>query len=343
MTELKSRTRLPEKYKKLDSDMDDNEVYLTNDAKRHLAHVERHSNRMKPISAIKILFDIALSWLLLKYLIKPVRRGFLCSNLNLYHPQPVQKVIPTWLLFVLAVILPIFVVRIVRLFILLFIIGSEFVRWYYIIRTKAARVVYRIKFRKTTYNIPEWVGNLYIIIGVFIFAACANSFLTNVGKVSAGRLRPHFIPSCFHTNNYTLYCRTPNDWITNYTCVGESSDIIKEKDGANDIRQSFPSGHASTAFCGLIFLALYIYKVWCWRNIGMFPCVAQVGCAALAAYIGITRVTDHRHHPTDVLGGSILGTVVAIIAFRYMVGQFKYSTLEQGEIISRADESDIQK
>lgn len=29
---------------------------------------------------------------------------------------------------------------------------------------------------------------------------------------------------------------------------------------------------------------------------------------------GITRITDNRHHPTDVLSGAILGTVVAIIA-----------------------------
>ncbi|CAF0871689.1 unnamed protein product [Didymodactylos carnosus] len=317
MTELKSRTNSPSKYKNLDFNVEDNGVYLTNEANRHLSHVERRSNRLKPISAIKILFDaasliiIALSWLLLKYLIKPVRRAFLCSDLNLYHPQPVKKII-----------------------------GSEFVRWYYIIRTKAARAVYKINFRKKSYNIPEWFGNLYIILGVFIFAACANSFLTNVGKVSVGRLRPHFIPSCFQKYDYTSFCTRPNDWITDYKCIGESSDLIKEKDGANDIRQSFPSGHASTAFCGLIFLALYIHQVWCYRNIGLFPYIVQTGCVALAAFIGITRITDHRHHPTDVLAGSLLGTIVAIIAFRYMVAQFKHSTLEQGEIIRKTDKSD---
>ena len=31
---------------------------------------------------------------------------------------------------------------------------------------------------------------------------------------------------------------------------------------------------------------------------------------------GITRITDNRHHPTDVLSGAILGTVIAIIAVR---------------------------
>lgn len=32
--------------------------------------------------------------------------------------------------------------------------------------------------------------------------------------------------------------------------------------------------------------------------------------------LGITRVTDNRHHPTDVIAGSILGTLVAILAVR---------------------------
>ncbi|CAF4060839.1 unnamed protein product, partial [Rotaria magnacalcarata] len=91
--------------------------------------------------------------------------------------------------------------------------------------------------------------------------------------------------------------------------------------------QSFPSGHASIAFCGLIFLALYIHKVWNYRNFGQFPYVMETFCFALAAYIGITRITDNRHHPTDVLAGAILGTFVAIIAFRYMVDAFKRSIL----------------
>ena len=34
------------------------------------------------------------------------------------------------------------------------------------------------------------------------------------------------------------------------------------------------------------------------------------------ACLGITRITDNRHHPTDVLGGAILGTIVAIIGVR---------------------------
>lgn len=45
-----------------------------------------------------------------KYLVKPVRRAFLCSDLNLYHPPPEKKVFPTWLLFVCAIIIPLIIV-----------------------------------------------------------------------------------------------------------------------------------------------------------------------------------------------------------------------------------------
>ncbi len=31
---------------------------------------------------------------------------------------------------------------------------------------------------------------------------------------------------------------------------------------------------------------------------------------AASAFISVTRVTDHMHHPTDVVAGAILGTLV---------------------------------
>ncbi|CAF1011448.1 unnamed protein product [Rotaria sordida] len=284
--------------------------------------VKSQQSISQEVSLLKLIFDglslvLVLSlWLLLKYFVKPFRRPFLCSDLDLYHPKPVKTAISTTLLFICAVVIP-----------LIIILLSEGVRWYYLVRRKVARVIYKIQIRSHIYKIPEWAGNLYIIIGVFLFVHGVNSFLTNVGKVSAGRLRPHFIPSCFEKYTYKEFCTDANQWIVNYTCIGESSIVVKEKDGAYDIRQSFPSGHASTAFCGLIFLALYIHKVWNYRNIGLFPYVIEMICFAAASYIGITRITDNRHHPTDVLSGAILGTIMAAIAFRYVVRSFKRSVL----------------
>jgi hypothetical protein len=79
-------------------------------------------------------------------------------------------------------------------------------------------------------------NSIFDSLGVFIFANGVNSFLTNVGKVAIGRLRPHFIPSCFGKYFYRDFCRDPYDWIVNYTCLGEISTSFKEKDDAYDIR-----------------------------------------------------------------------------------------------------------
>ncbi|CAF4274341.1 unnamed protein product, partial [Adineta steineri] len=38
------------------------------------------------------------------------------------------------------------------------------VRWYYLIRKKAAKVVYKIQMGSKVIDIPEWLGNLYIVV-----------------------------------------------------------------------------------------------------------------------------------------------------------------------------------
>lgn len=285
----------------------------------------------KTTSTLKLIFDlislilVLIIWLLLKYFVKPIRRPFLCSDLSLYHPKPPVNVFPTWLLFVCAIIIPIILILL-----------SEGIRWFYLYRRHTARIVYQLNFRRRTCNIPEWIGNLYIIIGAFVFSNVVNSFLTNIGKVTVGRHRPHFIPSCFNKFSYQDFCVNATQWFVDYTCLGESSAIVKEKDGAYDIRQSFPSGHSSSAFCGLIFLALYIHKVWNYRNFGFLPYVFETGCFALAAYIGFTRISDNRHHPTDVLAGAILGSFIAVIAFRYVIRSLRQAIIVEpnGEINS---------
>lgn len=68
-------------------------------------------------------------------------------------------------------------------------------------------------------------------------------------------------------------------------------------------RKSFPSGHASTSFCSMVYLALF----WCgyvklfntkravengdaWKWMGVI--IPLIG----AVLVSVTRVTDYRHH-----------------------------------------------
>jgi len=67
---------------------------------------------------------------------------------------------------------------------------------------------------------------------------------------------------------------------------------------AKDTEKSFPSGHATALFA--IAMAVYFYN----KKLGVILFI-------LALINGITRVIAGVHFPSDILGGAILGIVVA--------------------------------
>ncbi|GAA5905210.1 hypothetical protein JCM8208_000316 [Rhodotorula glutinis] len=126
-------------------------------------------------------------------------------------------------------------------------------------------------------------------------------------KNRVGRLRPDFFSRCA--------------WdATAHACMGPIGLV---KDG----RRSFPSGHSSTAWQGLLVLALYLAgKNGAFAFAAPFPRsgVLQsrllrlslvVAPLFLAGWICVTRLEDHYHHPTDVLTGALLGSVSALVAY----------------------------
>jgi membrane-associated phospholipid phosphatase len=62
---------------------------------------------------------------------------------------------------------------------------------------------------------------------------------------------------------------------------------------------SFPSGHATTVFATAVLLVLWYPR-------------AAGPCMALAVLVGLSRIVLLSHFPSDVLGGALLGTVVAL-------------------------------
>lgn len=47
----------------------------------------------------------------------------------------------------------------------------------------------------------------------------------------------------------------------------------------------------------------------------------QIGMASLALFCGLSRISDHKHHGTDVLAGLILGVVVGAFIFMFILMQ----------------------
>jgi membrane-associated phospholipid phosphatase len=45
----------------------------------------------------------------------------------------------------------------------------------------------------------------------------------------------------------------------------------------------------------------------------------QFGFFALALYIAFTRISDYKHHPTDIIAGIIVGLIFALIILLFLV------------------------
>ena len=137
------------------------------------------------------------------------------------------------------------------------------------------------------------------------FMAVALTFLViDVTKLYCGYLRPNFYDVCQPDETYT-------------TCT--NTDDSDER----GIRDSFPSGHAGLALAGLGSLSLFVHHR---CGVGSVPLEkANIGDhqiarlwsflavipVLLALFMGVSRIHDNQHHPSDVVGGAAIGGVIA--------------------------------
>jgi len=138
--------------------------------------------------------------------------------------------------------------------------------------------------------------------------------VTQILKNAIGKPRPDIIDRCnippeiaapfLERANFTL--------VTHAMCVQE--DNLKLKDGF----RSWPSGHASAAFAGLWYLSLYLMgKLHVFDSRGeVWKMFVVLVPSLAAALITGSRIMDARHHPFDVISGSILGIACAWAAYR---------------------------
>lgn len=152
---------------------------------------------------------------------------------------------------------------------------------------------------------------------VWIFGAIASELLTDIAKISCGRLRPHFITVCkpsVHAQNGSYidlddFCLNDGSkltYITDYTCTGPSKKI-------RDTRMSFMSGHSSFSAYSAAFAVIYIQSAVDVFKFGLSKHALQVFLASAAFYTGLSRISDYKHHWQDVTVGFLQGATVATL------------------------------
>jgi diacylglycerol diphosphate phosphatase/phosphatidate phosphatase len=134
--------------------------------------------------------------------------------------------------------------------------------------------------------------------------------LTQIFKSAVGRLRPDFLARCIIPTG----TKDPEYGLLEIAKVCQQTSTYILNDGS----KSFPSGHSSSAFAGMTFLALYMAgKLQLFDRKGYsHKLYIVLTPLAVAGLVAVSRVDDYRHHWQDVLVGSLLGASVAYFVYR---------------------------
>eukprot|EP00930_Biecheleria_cincta_P006541 TRINITY_DN107565_c0_g1_i1.p1 TRINITY_DN107565_c0_g1~~TRINITY_DN107565_c0_g1_i1.p1 ORF type:complete len:223 (+),score=11.72 TRINITY_DN107565_c0_g1_i1:30-671(+) len=150
-------------------------------------------------------------------------------------------------------------------------------------------------------------GDAAAFVKGFLMARGCTMFTVDFAKNYVGYLRPYFYQECGF------------DEITG-RCSHDQPDAHK----------SFPSGHASTSFCTMFFTALYLLgKVNAaskWLSLRVcggidftnVTIILSLSPLAVAGWVSTSRIRENDHHPSDVVGGAMIGSAWAIFwYYRY--------------------------
>lgn len=150
--------------------------------------------------------------------------------------------------------------------------------------------------------------DIYIGLLVLCGAMATQLMITCILKNICGLPRPDLISRCqpHYTQPVPIGTLSSVD-----ICSNDNIALLQEG------FRTFPSGHSSTVFCGMILSSLNIsakLQVFDQRGISI-KIFTAIGPVMIACFVSCTRISDNRHFLKDVIGGLLIGTCVAIIYY----------------------------
>uniref|UniRef100_A0A3B3V3Q4 Phosphatidic acid phosphatase type 2D n=1 Tax=Poecilia latipinna TaxID=48699 RepID=A0A3B3V3Q4_9TELE len=258
--------------------------------------------------------------------VTPYERGFFCGDDSITYPYLETEAIPDTLLIAGGIAITGLTVRLrIYKFLIFFsthlsavTLTNQFLLFLFQI---ALGECYRVRFRgvlSRAFVRNHYVSCLYKELGSFLFGCCVGQSLTNMAKLSVGRLRPNFLSVCNITYE-SINC-TRGSYVSQVKCNPRHDKLVVEA------RKSFFSGHASFAMYTMLYLAFYLQARLSWRGARLLRPLVQFLLVMLAIYTGLSRISDYRHHPTDVLTGFIQGGLTAYWVAFHISSMFKPCT-----------------
>ncbi|KAL8799094.1 MAG: hypothetical protein Q9182_006157 [Xanthomendoza sp. 2 TL-2023] len=230
--------------------------------------------------------------------VEPYHQHFSLRNYTLQYPFAVHERVPVPLLFALNSLLPAIIIGLYSL-----VIDGIFSHQKQAAPRDGHRTLgkYRLKDRLWEFNCG--------LLGLLLSQGAA-FVITGALKNATGKPRPDLIDRCRPQQGSADPLVYGLSDIS--ICTQQNHKILK------DGFRSFPSGHSSSAFAGLFYLSIYLAaKMHVLDNRGEVWKTFIVMIPTLgAALIAVSRIMDARHHPFDVISGSMLGMLVAWGAYR---------------------------
>ncbi|KIW07069.1 uncharacterized protein PV09_01959 [Verruconis gallopava] len=258
------------------------------------------SKRLKTKVVLSYIFDYVIIVVLVAGFyaldaVEPFHQQFSLKNYTLRYPYAVHERVPIPLLLAAAVLAPAVIIAVYTL-----VIDGLFSH-----QAGGRRKRYPLKSRLWELN----CGILGLLLGVG-----ASFVITGALKNAIGKPRPDLIDRCKPDPTVEADFLLPGNFSLAQHAICTQTDNAILKDGF----RSFPSGHSSSAWAGLFYLSLYLTgkmhvldsRGEVWKT--FIVLVPSLGAALIAG----SRIMDARHHPFDVITGSLLGIFCAWVAYR---------------------------
>nr|CAD2171480.1 unnamed protein product [Meloidogyne enterolobii] len=224
------------------------------------------------------------------------KQGFFCNDNEIrfpYVPDTVSANFMDWITNIVGTII---------------IISSEFSLVWHLIRRHTDKRLHR----RNGHLHPMIVNSLYFLAAQ-LCSKLSTSSICNLGKRTCSRLRPNFLAVCQPKNLSGLCPPDEYGYIQDYECTNGLFD--------QNEYFSFPSGHAAFICNFATFMIFYMQKR-C-----KFPAViksfTQFFIALFAYFVCLSRVRDHKHRLTDVVGGAATGIALGAFFIRFMLHNFR--------------------
>ncbi|XP_073510485.1 phospholipid phosphatase 3-like [Phyllobates terribilis] len=235
-------------------------------------------------------------------LVPPVHRGFFCDDDGIQFPSTREETVSDTMLISVGILITVSTI----------VLGE----------------CHRVGSQRRSDSCPRagYLSSIYRQVLPFLFGSALGQSLTNAAKLSAGRLRPNFFSVC---NPKGLNC-TKGTYVEDYICTGSLSAVT-------EARKSFYSGHASFAMYSMLYLSFYLQVRFTWRGARLLRPLVQFVLILVAFYTGFTRISDYRHHPSDVAVGFLQGALVAYWVAFYISDLFRTKSIQPVSIPPRPE------